>query len=140
MLTTLNEKSNFNPIIGLILTHINNIYKEFGFKFQSHYRSDFNLLKIVNLLLLQFNFNPIICLILTSNHFEVFNEETQFQSHYRSDFNKYESLTYFPYLWFQSHYRSDFNTKLINLGTTHSASFQSHYRSDFNIMCWLILN
>ena len=56
--------SYFNPIIGLILIGYGLENKEGLLKFQSHYRSDFNL-----------GNKDKFC-------------EWKFQSHYRSDFNK----------------------------------------------------
>ena len=56
--------TDFNPIIGLILTQLTYEGEPVAIRFQSHYRSDFNLIS---------DCNNIISI---------------FQSHYRSDFNQ----------------------------------------------------
>ena len=65
MKNTGTELFYFNPIIGLILTSINNLGQSLLSLFQSHYRSDFNANMIVKFDKPVVNFNPIIGLILT---------------------------------------------------------------------------
>ena len=77
-------------------------------KFQSHYRSDFN----AHLLHYSINcdyFNPIIGLILTRMIYYTILSILEFQSHYRSDFNRTRMSMMQTATKFQSHYRSDFN-------------------------------
>ena len=143
---------NFNPIIGLILTwHFKEDMPLF-YKFQSHYRSDFNInnqldetnpnpfqshyrsdfnFNISSVEAYKTYFNPIIGLILTGFCGLLLSVAFNFNPIIGLILTWLINLYWFFIVWFQSHYRSDFNYNTICQFSVFSI-FQSHYRSDFN--------
>ena len=126
----------------------------FAFKFQSHYRSDFNKLMWFLMNYLKKYFNPIIGLILTQS---IISRVVSwvFQSHYRSDFNSawmdvqclqgyFNPIIGLILTCFNGYYEigfDDFNpiiglilTLLSITASIITIVFQSHYRSDFNFL------